>query len=272
MKEKEIKKLELALGLKREIIGVKFIFIKEEYDDLKIKEMEKRNTFCGAAALAMNGKMLKAKLDCFTCQGGPEMLGMKTVSNYVKSGKQFSIFRLYEDMAVAREVQNDLCFVDQKIYGIIVGPLKEMEDADVAMFICSAWQGMRVIQGYTYHYGMAKNIGMIGNQGICSDLVARPYMKNDLNISVMCLGARMHTKAEDGEIGIGMPIRMLWTVINGVIKTINPAMEDRRKEELIERMMENEEELGVTIELGKMYGSYDKEMEYSEELYKKELF
>ena len=47
------------------------------------------------------------------------MLGMKTVSNYVKSGKQFATFRLYEDMAVAREVQNELCFVDQKIYGIV---------------------------------------------------------------------------------------------------------------------------------------------------------
>ena len=94
-------------------------------------------------------------------------------------------------------------------------------------------------RGYTYHYGMAKNIGMIGNQGICSDLVARPYMKNDLNISVMCLGARMHTKAEDGELGIGMPIRMLWQLIEGVVNTINPSMEDKRKEDLLERLAED---------------------------------
>lgn len=273
MKEKEIKKLELALELKREVVGVKFVFIKEEYDDCPVTEMEKRNTFCGAVAVAMQGEVLKAKVDCFTCQGGPEMLGMKKVSNYVKSGKQFSTFRLYEDMAVAREVQNDLCFVDQKIYGIIVGPLKKMEDADVAMFVCSAWQGMRVIQGYTYHYGMAKNIGMIGNQGICSDLVARPYMKNDLNISVMCLGARMHTKAEDGELGIGMPIRMLWPVIEGVVNTINPAMEDGRKKELLERIgQEDADKLGIKVEFGKMYGSYGKDLEYPESLYEKELF
>lgn len=272
MKEQEIKKLELALGFKREIVGIKFIFIQEEYENIPVKEMEKRNTFCGLTARAMNGELLKAKVDCFTCQGGPEMLGMKTVSNYVKSGKQFATFRLYEDMAVAREVQNELCFVDQKIYGIVVGPLKKMEDADVAMFVCSAWQGMRVIQGYTYHYGMAKNIGMIGNQGICSDLVARPYMKNDLNISVMCLGARMHTKAEDGELGIGMPIRMLWQLIEGVVNTINPSMEDKRKEDLLERLEEEKEDIGITVELGKMYGSYGKHMKYPEKLYEKELF
>ena len=47
MKEQEIKKLELALGFKREIVGIKFICIQEEYENIPVKEMEKRNTFCG---------------------------------------------------------------------------------------------------------------------------------------------------------------------------------------------------------------------------------
>ena len=48
----------------------------------------------------------------------------------------------------------------------------------MVMLLCNGWQMMmRLIQGYTWHHGMAKNIGMIGNQGICADLVARPYMK-----------------------------------------------------------------------------------------------
>ena len=45
----------------------------------------------------------------------------------------------------------------------------------------------------------------------------------------------MHTKAEDGELGIGMPIRMLWQLIEGVVNTINPSMEDKRKEDLDNR-------------------------------------
>ena len=39
MKEQEIKKLELALGFKREIVGIKFIFIQEEYENIPVKEM-----------------------------------------------------------------------------------------------------------------------------------------------------------------------------------------------------------------------------------------
>lgn len=271
MEKDLVRKFSVALGMNRRIIGIKFLFIEEEYQDFDAEELSGKRTFCGMTAQAMEGKMVKGKSDSFGCQGGPEMLGMKKIPNYVKSGKQFETFRLYEDLAISRQVQNDLCFIDQKIYGVAAGPLDEMEDADIVMFLCNAWQMMRVIQGYTYHHGMAKNIGMIGNQGICSDLAARPYLMNDLNISVLCMGARMNTHADDGELGAGMPIHLFRDVAEGVLKTINPAMDNKRKKELQERV-EKEDDLDFGLEFGKVYVSYAKNMKYSEELYKKELF
>lgn len=271
MEKKLVQKFSIALGLKRKVIGIKFLFIQEEYQDFEGEEVKGKPSFCGLTAQAMEGKIMKGKYDSFGCQGGPEMLGMKKVPNYVRSGKQFETFRLYEDLAVSRQVQNDLCFIDQKIYGVAAGPLEKMEDADVVMFLCNAWQMMRVVQGYTYHHGMAKNIGMIGNQGICSDLVARPFLKNDLNISVLCLGARMNTHAEDGELGAGMPIHIFRDVVEGVIKTVNPATDNKRKKELEERI-ENISDMEFDLEFGKVYASYAKDMKYPEELYKKELF
>ena len=271
MERELIHKFRLALGIDRRVVGIKFLFIQEEYDDCPAEEIKNKFSFCGLTAQAMKGKNVKGKYDSFGCQGGPEMLGMKPVPNYVRSGKQFASFRLYEDMAIARQVQRELCFVDQKIYGVFAGPLEEMEDADVVMFICNAWQMMRVVQGYTYHHGMAKNIGMIGNQGICSDLVSRPYVMNDLNISLLCAGARLNTKAGDGELGAGMPVHLFWDVVRGVLATVNPSMENRRKEEL-ECRLDRKDELGFELEYGKMYTSYAKEGAYEEELYKKELF
>lgn len=270
MKREKIKEFCLALGMKRKIVGIKFLFLKEEYEDCDAEEIETKCSFCRLTGQAMEGRSVKGKYDSFGCQGGPEMLGMKPVPNYVRSGKQFGKFRLYEDMAISRQVQNDLCFVDQKIYGVVVAPLEELEDADVVMFLCDAWQMMRVIQGYTYRHGMAKNIGMIGNQGICSDLVARPYVMNDLNVSVLCAGARMNTHAGDEELGAGMPVHLFWDIIDGVLKTINPAMDNQRKKELEKRL--EKEESGIEIEFGKMYVSYAREGKYPEEAYKKELF
>lgn len=260
-----------ALGLKRKVIGIKFIFLPEEYADLNVPEPSVKGSFCAMTGRALGGLTSKAKADSFGCQGGPEMLGMKPVSNYVSSGKQFTTFRLYEDSAIARQAQSDLCFIQQKIYGVLVGPLEEIKQADVVMILCNAWQMMRIVQGYTYHNGMAKNIGMIGNQGICADLVARPYQLNDINISMMCCGARINTGADDGEVGAGMPMHIFDDVVKGVLATVNPAMEDGRKRELLSRL-NPPDQLGFDIELGKMYASYGRDMDYPETLYKTELY
>lgn len=268
MKNENVKKLSLALGLTRRIVGVKFIFIKEEYDDIDLPEFKNKTTFCAMSQRAMKGEMLKANAKCFTCQGGPETFGMVDVDNYVSSGKQFSTFKLYESAAVSRQAQESITFIKQRIYGIVAGPLDEMEDADVVMFLANGRQMMRVIQGYTYRFGMAKNIGMIGNQGICSDLIARPYQLNDMNISVMCYGARMHTKADDGELGAGLPINLFDDLVTGVIETVNSALGNPEKRELIERLS-SPDELGIEIEFGKMYGSYTKDAKYDESLYRR---
>lgn len=272
MERELVDKFRTVLGIKRHIVGIRFLFIEEEYRDCEAEEISTKCTFCALTGRAMNGQMTKGKADSFGCQGGPEMLGMKPVSNYVKSGKQFERFHLYEDLAVAREAQNDLCFVDQKIYGVLVGPLEEMEEADIVMFVADCWQMMRVMQGYTYHHGMAKNIGMIGNQGICSDLVARPFVKNDLNVSLLCLGARLNSKATDGELGAGMPLHIFKDVANGVLITFNAATEKSRKEEAAKRLEETGCELGFDIAYDKIYGSYEKDGKYPAELYKKERY
>lgn len=272
MERELINKFRTVLGIERNIVGIKFLFLEEEYEDCEAMEVVEKCTFCSLTGRAMLGQMTKGKAESFSCQGGSEMLGMKPVPNYVKSGKQFSKYHLYEDLAVSRDVQNNLSFVDQKIYGVQVGPLEEMEDADVVMFIANCWQMMRVIQGYTYHNGMAKNIGMIGNQGICADLVARPFQKNDINISLLCLGARLNSRATDGELGAGMPIRIFRDMANGVITTFNAATEKNRKEEAAKRLEERNCNLGFEIEYDKVYGSYERDGKYSPDLYKRELF
>ena len=267
MFKKEAQQLKICIGLEREIVGIKFIFIKEEYDDLNVNEFNKKSSFCSMTYQAMEGNTLKAKEDSFICRGGPETLGMDLPDNYILSGKQFSTFKLYDSLATARKVQNELSFINQKIYGVLVGPLKDLEDADVVMFLANGRQVMRIIQAYTYKYSMPKNIGMIGNQGICSDLVSRPYKENDLNLSALCDGARMHTKADDGEMGIGMPINLFKDIVDGLIYTTNPALDNKEKKLLEDRMKESDI-LDLDIEYDKMYVSYAKDMKYNESLYR----
>ena len=139
----------------------------------------------------------------------------------------------------------------------------------VQIKLANPWQIMRVIQGYTFYHGMAKNLGMIGNQGICADLTSRPYFMNDVNISVLCMGARLHLQAEDWEMGVGMPAHLFEDIVKGLKETLNMATDEKRKKELIRRM-EEKEAVDLSVEHGEIYMGYGKKMKYPEELYKKQ--
>ena len=58
------------------------------------------------------------------------------------------------------------------------------------MIAANPFNVMRIVQGYAYHYGMLKNVNMIGNQAICLECTARPYVLKDMNVSVLCIGTR----------------------------------------------------------------------------------
>jgi uncharacterized protein (DUF169 family) len=253
---KDTERFSVVLGLERRIIGIRFLLIQQEYDASDAAPIEFRMTYCRMLYNAMKGRKIKATKSDFTCQGGPEMLGLRPLTNYEQAGKQFDTFRLYEDMAVAHAAQHDLLPIDHISYGVEIGSIEQMERADVVIIVSDAYQAMRIIQGYTYHYGMASHIGTIGNQGACSDLTARPYMTNDINLSLLCAGARQSMNTTDGEVGIGMPMHIFRTVVRSVLATVNAAQNDLRKKEIQKRAEASGIDLGFELDYGHMYGNY----------------
>ena len=89
MEKQLIKRFSKALGLSRQVVGIKFIFLKEEYEDLDVPEPKAGGCFCALTARAMEGKIMKGKADTFGCQGGPEMLGMKRFPIMCGQGNSF---------------------------------------------------------------------------------------------------------------------------------------------------------------------------------------
>lgn len=138
-------------------------------------------------------------------------------------------------------------YLDHEIYGLLMGPLDQLPDADVAIMLGTAYQLMRIMQGYSYHHGNPKNICSVGNQGVCSDLIAKPYANNDINISFMCKGARLFTKCSDGELGVSVPINLFDSLVDGVIMTINPVLDKSQKEDLLSRL-DSPDELDIEID------------------------
>ena len=262
-----LRQLELSLHLKKKPVGIHFFLIPEEYDAAAVSSSQNKKSICSfISQAAQDGICQKASHEYVSCPGGLAALGLKKPGNFVKSGKQFFLMKLYESMPVARKVISQLGFMELQTYGFEIGPLEKMRNADVVIMLGNAWQMMRMVQGYTYHYAIPENLGTAGNQGVCADLAARPFQKNDFNFSMLCPGARIHMKSTEDEMGCGMPIHQFKPVVSAVIATTSLAMTRQEKQELLKRM-NSLSDLDCEIELDKMYGTYHKNSLYPHELY-----
>jgi uncharacterized protein (DUF169 family) len=77
----------------------------------------------------------------------------------------------------------------------------------------------RLFQAYQYETGQPITASMAGLRGVCSDLLARPYMSQKINVSAYCLGARLIARYEAHRMGIGIPYVIFSIILEGLRKS-----------------------------------------------------
>ena len=127
-----------------------------------------------------------------------------------------------------------------------------MGKADIVIILGNARQMMRIMQGYSNKFGMARHLSTVGNQAMCSDLVAKPFSNNDINLSLLCAGARRNTQCTEGEMGAGFPIQYMSPLTEGVLITLNLVECNEEKKRILEAL-EEPMELGMAIEMNMSY-------------------
>lgn len=58
---------------------------------------------------------------------------------------------------------------------------------------------------------------MGGLRVVNSDLIVRPYLTQEINISTYCLGARLIAQYEANRLGIGFPFHLYELVAQGMV-------------------------------------------------------
>lgn len=248
----KINKLYSSIELKKKIVGVKFIFSEEEFNSYDTEPVKHKLSYCMMVRIASSGKSVKVKKEHFYCTSSARALGIIKSNSYHDSGRAYYSYGLYDSLGTAKSVHEEVTYINHEIYGMLIKPIEEFEtEPDIAITIAEPYSVMRIMQGYTYTYGIAKNIRFAGNQGVCSELTARPYENNDMNVSLLCSNTRFSCKWEDSEMGVGMPYKMFLNVLEGILKTLNPTEPDFKKEEIIERG--NYKNVEMDVILGENY-------------------
>lgn len=230
--------LHALLEMERSLVGVKLIRDKGEYDGIKIKELKVPIHYCQMAASASRGHRVKATKEQFHCSSGVRVLGFDHRDDKNSNGENWVNLGLYGEKEVSQAVRKRIDFIPEGTYGILLQPLEEyVEIPDIVLIVTTPYNIMRLTQGYGYYYGEAKQISMVGNQAICLECTAAPYVNQDINISSLCIGTRHRAGWKDTEMAMGIPGSKFADVVDGVMATLN-IMESDEKKKRIEKALE----------------------------------
>lgn len=236
-----------ALELSRKIVGVKFLFTEKEFEAADVRAAKAKIPYCVMVKLATHGYGLKATLKTSSCGGGTRALGLEKAKPEFESGCEYSSFGLYQDLAVAKNVVNNITLCRHKLYGVMTKPLEAFDgDPDVVIIITDSYNGMRIVQGYTYKYGTQSSFKLAGNQAVCSECTAYPFENNSINISMFCSGTRYLAGWDKSELAIGLPYAKFLGTAQGVFMTVNGTEGNATKKQIREKLKEkNLEDPGI---------------------------
>jgi len=243
--KEDVSKLYASLNLTRKAVGVKLIETEAEFQRMEAVFPQKPIRYCQMVKGASAGHSIKANASSFSCLSGPRVLGINHADEKNAHGENWARLGLYSSRELSAQVRAGLSYSQQPMYGVLVQPLEKYEEApDVAVIVANPYNIMRITQGYAYSYGMPGNINMLGNQAVCLECSARPYVTQDMNISLAGWGK--------DEMAAGIPASRFSKVVDGIFQTINIMEDDESKK----RIAKNFAECGIPFDMKYQYNYY----------------
>lgn len=253
-------KLNALLGLKREVVGVKLFNSSNIHDYPLFKgiEVSKPIAYCVAVKSAMAGHSLKIPKDKSGCSGSSGALGFSPLGNDYFSGERGKKMGLFRDEAVAASVNKELPILGDSSAGTlaaVVKPLGSFEnegEPDLCLVASDSLGIMRMLEGYTYNFGLPSGLCASGNRAVCTECSVIPLKTGSINISFLCAGTRYRCKWGNNELMCGFPFSISDEIADGILHTVNAVEPDERKKEIEKKLIETNN-LETEIKYGETY-------------------
>lgn len=227
------RRLYCAIDWPRKVVGIRFLFTKEEFDLANATNLQKPIHYCQMVNAATHGNAVKGSEDAQGCPAAAIALGIKVPDEFQRSGRRAFANCLYHDQVTAKQSRDRQTICDHRAFGVLVKPLEQYGGNElpphIVHVITNPYYAMRIIQGYTYYYGIKTDFKMSGLQAMCSESTAYPYMSNDINLSMLCGGTRDVCKWKDNELNVSIPYSKLALTIEGTLRTMNLEDPDTKK-------------------------------------------
>jgi len=126
----------------------------------------------------------------------------------------------FKDVKTAKQAITDMIAIQPATTAsVFFYPIdfKEMDlIPDVVVLSVRPVELARIIQAYQYRTGKRFTGSMGAVRAVCSDLIARPFLTREVNISTYCLGARLIAQYGADRLGIGVPFEDFKEIVRGM--------------------------------------------------------
>ncbi len=126
----------------------------------------------------------------------------------------------FQDVATARTAIADMTAIQPAVMKGVFLYSADFDELDiipdVVVLSVRPVELTRIIQGYWFLTGKRIEASMGGLRMVNSDLIARPYLSGEINVSSYCLGARLIAQFGPDRMGVGMPWKRFQTVVEGI--------------------------------------------------------
>jgi uncharacterized protein (DUF169 family) len=200
-----------TLGIKSGPVAVRIITNLEETPVIFKRPDKPLPSLCFAVMEAFKGKSLSVGKGDVGCTMGLTALGFKKESEKVarKQTVQMGVFGNQE--AAQKYFAEGLQVPHGRTQAMVLSPLeKAVLGVDVCLFRIASDQAKWLLMANQYLTGERHNLKVgSGYQGVCGDVIAYPYLKKKINLTLNGVGDRVPQVLGRNEIFVGVPGELL---------------------------------------------------------------
>jgi len=209
-------KMEKILGLESLPIGVRIVRQEERLPD--IKSPDKKSRYCQLLMLARKGFTFKLTPENIACPAAKASLGFDSLPEKISSGQMLCTLGLFMDEKAAAKTMSMIPRLKLgSAKAVVAGPLKRFPcTSDVVIVESVPKHIMWLCLARNFREGGRLNFSSSIFQCCCVDVTVVPYLTGDINISPGCYGCREATDTPPEHMFIGIPGKLLTSIVGSL--------------------------------------------------------
>ncbi len=210
--------LKTYLGLEGSPVAFRFANTREEVPE-GMEEVPETLRHCKMISMARReGKVFFAPVDKHLCNGGAWALGLKPLTESLKTGDFYYKLGKFASRAACRRTIDKIPHLrENETYATMYAPLEASPfEPQVVLIVTTPLAMLKLAQAALHDLGGRIEANFAGIQSVCADATAQTFLSGRPNFSLGCDGSRKFSGIEPQEMVMGIPAELLPAIADGI--------------------------------------------------------